>query len=125
MPKVDTGDVIIAQRLVGTGVPAIDGTNGYIGVGDSSTAHADGQTDLQAATNKFRQVLDGAPTGGAAELTLVATFPTGDANFAWEEWGVFNHASGTTTNMLSRKVESLGTKTSAQTWVATVTLTVT
>jgi hypothetical protein len=54
-------------------------------------------------------------------ITFRSTFATGDANFAWQEWGVFNASSAGT--MLNRKVESLGTKTSAQTWQFTVTIT--
>ena len=55
-------------------------------------------------------------------LTFRSLFGTGDANFAWNEWGVFNASSSGT--MLNRKVESLGTKTSAQSWQLTVTLTI-
>jgi hypothetical protein len=36
---------------------------------------------------------------------------------------VFNSATAATGRMLNRKVESLGTKTSAQTWQFTVTIT--
>jgi len=36
---------------------------------------------------------------------------------------VFNSATGGTGRMLNRKVESLGTKTSAASWAFTVTLT--
>lgn len=98
--------------------------NTYIGVGDSATAFAAGQTDLQASTNKFRKIMDATyPQVAANVSTYRATFGTSEANFAWQEWGVFNASSGGT--MLSRKVESLGTKTSAQQWVFTVTLTTT
>jgi hypothetical protein len=61
------------------------------------------------------------PTTTTNVLVFRSTFATGDANFAWQEWGVFNAASAGT--MMSRKVESLGTKTSAQSWQFTVTLT--
>jgi hypothetical protein len=44
-----------------------------------------------------------------------------DANFAWQEWAVFNASS--TGRMLNRKVESLGTKTSSAAWTLTVTIT--
>lgn len=55
-------------------------------------------------------------------LTFRATFATGDANFAWNEWGVFNAASAGV--MLNRKVEALGTKTASQSIQLTVTVTV-
>lgn len=159
--------------------------NAYLGVGDSTTASSPTQTDLQAATNKARQVMDtsypkhtdgttaktitaatnaspisitatahgfssndwvvisgvvgntaangvfqitvvdantftlngstgnGAYTsGGIADKSRVAvfqaTFGSGAANFAWQEFGVFNAATGG--RMLNRGVSSLGTK---------------
>lgn len=100
-----------------------DSSNTRIGVGDSTTAFAAGQTDLQASSNKHREIVDSAP-----ELTsdnvirFVSTFESGDANFAWQEWGIFNAASGGT--MLLRKVSDLGTKTSAAAWTLTVDVTV-
>ncbi len=114
------------ERLIGTGITAFDGTNAYLGVGDSTTAAADTQTDLQAATNKLRKLntsvshTDSTSAGGAKTITYATTFTTSDANFAWQEWGLFNASSGG--RMLNRKVESLGTKTSAGTWVLTIGL---
>lgn len=111
----------LAGLTTGTGT-AFNNANAYIGVGDSTTAFAATQTDLQAATNKLRKAMDATyPTVAANVITFRSTFATGDANFAWNEWGVFNAASGGT--MLNRKVESLGTKTSAQTWQFTVQIT--
>lgn len=101
-----------------------------IGVGDSTTAAANTQTNLQAATNKLRRAMDATypqhtdTTGTASSLTITlrSTFATGDANFAWQEWGVFNSATDGTGRMLNRKVESLGTKTSAASWTLTITI---
>ena len=99
-------------------------TNTYLAVGDSTTAFAASQTDLQATTNKLRKKVDAAyPTRDNNSLTFKATFNTTDANWNWNEWGIFNGSTGGT--MLNRKVENLGTKTSAATWVFTVTLTFT
>ena len=116
------------QRLIGTGITAFDNTNAYIGVGDSSTAAAATQTDLQAATNKHREAMDATypqhtdgTTSGAASIVYKSTFETGDANFAWEEWGIFNGSTGN--RMLNRKVTALGTKTSSDEWAFTVTIT--
>lgn len=110
--------------ITGTAVTAFTNANSYIGVGDSTTAFSAAHTDLQAATNKLRKAMDATyPTRAANVLTFRATFATTDANFAWQEWGIFNASSGGT--MLSRKVESLGTKPSSQTWQFTATLTIT
>lgn len=102
--------------------------NSYIGVGDSSTAEAATQTDLQAASNKLRKAMDATyPThtdgtsSGSASAVWRSTFATTDANWVWNEWGIFNGSSGG--RMLNRKVQSLGTKTSAASWQLTVTLT--
>lgn len=114
----------MVQATIGAGVTAFNNANAHIGVGDSSTAHAVGQTDLQAASNKLRKAMDATyPSGGSNVITFRSTYGTSDANFAWNEWGVFNASSSGT--MLNRKVESLGTKTNTQTWQFTVTLTFT
>lgn len=124
MALTNAGRNHIATTLIGESVTAFDNTNSYIGVGDSTTAFAAGQTDLQAASNKLRKAMDSTyPQRSTNVLTFRSTFATGDANFAWQEWAVFNASSAGT--MLSRLVESLGTKTSAQSWQMTVTLTVT
>ena len=121
MPLTTAGVTYMAQAAFGTNPTPFNATNARIGVGDATTAFSAAHTDLQAASNKVRQIVDSAPTGGSNVLTLVATFGTATANFAWQEWGVFNAASAGT--MLSRKVESLGTKPGTQTWQFTVTLT--
>jgi hypothetical protein len=115
---------LIAADVIGESVTEFSNANAHLGVGDSATAFAATQTDLQAASNKFRKAMDATyPTRATNVLTFRATFATGDANFAWQEWAVFNASSAGT--MFNRKVESLGTKTSAQSWQLTVTLTVT
>lgn len=117
------------HRLTGgTSVTAFDATNAYLGVGDSSTAAAATQTDLQATTNKLRKAMDatypqhtdGTGAAGNAQVVFRSTFESADANFAWNEWGVFNAASGG--RMLNRKVQALGTKTAGSVWQLTVTL---
>lgn len=116
------------ERLKGTAVTAFDNTNAILGVGDSTTAAADTQTNLQAATNKLGKAMDATypthtdstGTAGSKSIVYRSTFGSSDANFAWQEWGIFNGALGTG-RMLNRKVESLGTKTTG-TWVLTITL---
>ncbi len=112
----------LAGASIGEAVTPFTNANAYLGVGDSSTAVAATQTDLQAATNKLRKAMDATyPSRAANVMTFRATFGTSEANFAWNEWGVFNAAAAGT--MMNRKVESLGTKTSAQSWQITVQLT--
>lgn len=124
MALTNAGRDLIAADIIGESVTEFNNANAYIGVGDSTTAFAAAQTDLQAASNKLRKAMDSTyPQRSTNVLTFRSTFATGDANFAWQEWAVFNASSAGT--MLNRKVESLGTKTSAQSWQITATLTVT
>jgi hypothetical protein len=125
MALVNTGRNYMANALIANPTTLFDVTNATIGVGTSSTAYAATQTDLLGT--KAYSVVDSAPTIATNVLTFVATFGTSEANFAWNEWGVFNSAGVAPTGgdiMLNRKVESLGTKTSAQSWEITATLTV-
>jgi hypothetical protein len=124
------------ETLVGNGTATagqnltyFNNANAAIGVGDSTTAAAATQTDLQAATNKLRKAMNATypqhtdgTTAAANTITFQSTFATTDANFAWQEWGVFNSATAATGRMLNRAVTSLGTKTSASAWQFTVTL---
>jgi hypothetical protein len=96
--------------------------NAHLGVGDSSAAFDVSQTDLQAASNKLRKAMDATyPSRSGNVVTYRATFGTSEANFAWNEVGVFNAVSGG--QMLSRLVSALGTKTSSASWQLTLTQT--
>jgi len=115
---------MIAQALIGESITPFNAANAYIGVGDSTDAFDVADTDLQAPTNKVRQGMESTyPSRSTNVLTYRSLFATGAANFAWNEWGIFNAASGG--SMMCRKVESLGTKTSAQSWELTIEVTVT
>ena len=114
-------DYLAAATTSGTAT-AYNNANSYIGVGDGTTAFAATQTDL-VGTSKLRKGMDATyPTTSGNTLTFRATFGTSEANFAWNEWGIFNAASAGT--MMTRKVESLGTKTASQSWQITTTITV-
>lgn len=124
----------ITSLINGAGGQALTNTATRIGVGNSTSAFAVGQTDLQAsagAGNRFFMTMDATyPSTSAGVITARATFGTGDGNFAWEEWcldiGTPTVSSGTTVNatMLNRRVPgSMGTKASGASWVFTVTVT--
>lgn len=121
---VNTGLTDIGNGLTTAGLATpYTNANANIGVGDSSTAAAVGQTDLQAASNKLRKPMDATfPTVANGVYTFRSTFATTDANFVWAEWATFNASS--TGRMLNRAVAALGTKTSAQSWQLTVTITI-
>ncbi len=122
MAITNAGAVLAATCLMNDSATFLNSSNAYIGVGDSATAFAAGQTDLQSASNKVRKAMEaGYPTRTSGALTFRSLYGTGDANFTWAEWGIFNASSSGV--MFSRKVEALGTKTSAQSWQITATIT--
>jgi hypothetical protein len=124
MGLTNAGRNFIAQAVINDATPTFfTNANARIGVGDSSTAFAAAQTDLQAATNKVRVAMEGGfPTRTDNAIDFKAEFGTAVGNFAWQEWGVFNDASAGI--MFNRKVENLGTKVEGSTWILTVTLTI-
>jgi hypothetical protein len=124
MGLTNTGAIEIAKCVMNDSATFLNSTNAHLGVGDTNTAFAASQTDLQAATNKLRKGMEATyPTRSNGALTFRSLFGTSEANFAWAEWGTFNaYTSGV---MWQRKVESLGTKTNTQSWQLTVTETFT
>lgn len=123
MALTNAGRDFLAGAATGAQTTHFDNTNARIGVGDSSTAFAAAQTDLQAAANKVRVGMDATfPTTTTNVLVFKSTFGSAVGNFAWNEWGVFNAAAAGV--MLNRVVEVNGTKLAGQTWVFQVTLTV-
>lgn len=121
--QVNAGINAMTTLLCGGGGTAFTNAAAYLGVGDSSTAASASQTDLQAASNKLRKAMNGGfPTYGTSQQAAwQSDFGSSDANFAWEEFAVFNASSGGT--MLNRKCSSQGTKVSGQTWRLTLTIT--
>ena len=104
--------------------------NAYTGVGDSSTAEAATQTDLQAATNHFYKAMNATyPSRSNQTVSFQSDFAGTEANFTWAEWTIAAGATGasgagftTGTTNLQRKVAALGTKASG-TWTLTAQVT--
>ena len=121
MALTNAGRNLIASLLTGVGT-VFNNANASIGVGNSSTAFDAAQTDLQGAS-KLRKGMDmGYPLLVDNVLTFRSTYAAGEANFAWEEWAMFNAlAAGT---MLNRVVEYNGTKLVGQTWVFETEITI-
>jgi hypothetical protein len=118
---VTAGITALLNLLIAAGGTSFNNANANLGVGDSATAAAIGQTDLQAASNKVRAAMVATyPQVATNTVTFRSDFTA--ANFVWNEWATFNAAAAGT--MLNRKVESLGTKASG-TWTLTVTITIT
>src|SRR5688572_16567638 len=103
MPLTTAGVTAMAKAVLGEAQTTFANANAHLGVGDSTTAFNVAQTDLQAASNKLRKAME---SSYPSALTALATsfrslFGTSEANFAWQEWGVFNAAASG--DMLTRK----------------------
>lgn len=141
------GSSALWQCLIGNGTGTAAQTltyfnngNAMIGVGDSATAEANTQTDLQAVTGSTHRQFkaqdatyplhtDTTGTVGSQTITFRSTFASAEANFAWAEWVIANWSSATTTllttgRILNRKVAANGTKASGASWQFTVTITI-
>ena len=74
-----------------------------IGVGDSTTAAAVGQTDLQASSNKtFKTVASGDKVYTRPTLFLSVDFGYSEANYTWNEIGLKDNNSV----LLARQVDA-------------------
>lgn len=109
MGLVTAGLSLITDALVGgVAYPRLNNANAALGVGDSSAAFGAAQTDLQGAaapTNKIRKAMDaGYPQVSGVVITWRATFATTEANFVWNERGIFTAVAAGTGTMLSRRV---------------------
>lgn len=129
------------ESLIGNGTTTagqaltfFSNTQAAIGVGDSSTAAAATQTDLQGATyttDKLRAGMvatypihgDGV-TSAANTISFQSTFTTGQANFAWNECAIFNSTTAATGRMFNRLVQSFGSKSSGS-WSLTIQASIT
>lgn len=131
------GASLLWEYAIGNGSTAAANAKKYInataalGVGNSSAAAANTQLALQAASSRqlVKALTGGFPThttgstaATVADVVFKSTFGVTEANFAWIEFGLFNKATTSARRMLTRKVQSLLTKTSAAS--ATLTLTV-
>lgn len=113
----------IWDLVTGNSSATFTNAEAQVGIGDSATAAAAGQTDLQAATNKTWVAMDATyPTSGSSQQAVFrSTFGSGVANYVWNEFAV-RRATGTL--LLDRGVSSMGTKTAGGVWTATVTLSI-
>lgn len=102
------------QQLLDLGIGAtsankFDNANARIGIGDSATAEAAAQTDLQAVANKTYKGMNATfPSRAGQTATFQSDFTSAEANYHWQEWVIDNGAASGKT--LNRKVADLGTK---------------
>lgn len=98
---VTSGKNLTLDRLFGlNGPPA---AVGFVGVGDSATAAALAQAGLLGA-NVLIKAADGGTARNNQTVNIKATFGTGEANFNWNEAGLFNGNVNGTSIMFNRVV---------------------
>lgn len=119
---VNAGIQLMEDLLIGAGGTVFSNANAHIGVGNSNTAAAAGQTDLQGASKTRKAMESGYPQRSGQTVSFRSVFGSSDANYAWEEFAIFNNAS--TGTMLNRRVENKGTKASGETWTVTCNITI-
>ncbi len=121
---LNAGITVLLNLLIGETATNFGPSNAYIGVGDSTTAAAAGQTGLSASSNKDYQGMESSyPSVTGQTVTFRSIWASGEGNFAWNEWTIANGSSDSATN-LNRKVAALGTKASGSEWTLTVAITV-
>jgi hypothetical protein len=126
---LNAGIQALEDQLTGATTSPFNNANTRLGVGNSATAEAATQTDLQAAAGaanrQFKLMNATFPSRSSQTLSFQSDYTSGEANFVWNEWGIDRgNANGTTVTapMLNRKVASLGTKATG-TWTLTATVT--
>jgi hypothetical protein len=131
-------NLITALIEGGAGTPFAH-ADAIVGVGATSTAATIADTALGAdntASAYYQQADVSYPTQSNGVITTQATFASGNANFAWNEWALATGSGGitagthlsavaTSVTMLNHKVpaSSLGTKSSGASWVFIATVT--
>lgn len=120
---VTSGKNLVLDRLFGlSGPPAAIGS---VGVGTDSTAASVGQTQLNpsVAGTVLIKTADAGTSRTGQVVTIKATFGTGEANFNWNEAGLFNGNVNGTSIMLNRVVIGPFNKTVEVSIIYTTTIT--
>ena len=106
-----------------------------VGAGTTTATAADTALTDDNTSNAYYQQADSSyPTQSNGTITCQATFASGNANYAWQEWclatgsggiSAGDHLSAVATSvvMLNHKVASLGTKASGASWVFVAVIT--
>ena len=108
--------------IAGKSFTHFDSANSYLGVGDGTAEPSASQKGLQGANKFYKRVDETYPQVNNQSIVFRATFGTGEAAFVWQEFTVCNSNSDSGIN-LCRKVETHGTKAVSDTWVLSLSIT--
>ena len=129
MPLMHLGRNALADLCLGKGnVIAYDSTGAVLQVSSSTDAVTTAtSTSVESANGSvFASTMENTyPLLSTNQMTFRGVATTDDANWAWETWGVTNATASGAGDLLNRVQESLGTKTSAQSWQFTADITLT
>lgn len=87
---VNTGIQLMEDLLIGAGGTVFNNANAHIGVGNSNTAAAASQTNLQGASTLRKAMESGYPQRSGQTVSFRSVFGSAEANYAWEEFAIFN-----------------------------------
>jgi hypothetical protein len=119
---LDEGVNEMWKLIAGLGGKSFNKNNSYIGVGDGTTPASGDQTGLLGANKLYKAVDPTYPQVNAQTITYRATYGSGEAAFAFQEFTIANGDSDNAVN-ICRKVESHGTKALNDTWVVSLSIT--
>ena len=95
----------------------------HMAVGTGTTNPAAGDTALETQVGS-RKAFTTSAASSAAVVTYICAFVAGEGTGALTEAGIFNHATGTSTNMLCRTEFSVVNKGASDSMTITWTITV-
>ena len=108
--------------LCSAGGTKFDNTNAQLIVGTGSGAATATDTEATFTAGVVKGMEAGYPTYGTSQkATWKASYAAGEANQAWNEFGLLNAASGG--KLFNRLVEAEGTKTAGQVWELSLEIT--
>jgi hypothetical protein len=120
MSASTTGAAAVAAAIVGESFVPFNAAAAHLGIGSDSTAVDVAQTDLLDAGAVRLPMESGYPQRSGGVLTFRALAGAAEANFHWQEFGIFNAASGGV--MLKRMLRDFGEKSAGQIWALQIQL---
>jgi hypothetical protein len=110
------------KLIAGLGGTPFNNANSYIGVGNGTTAASGEQEELLGESKLYKAVDPTYPQINAQTITYRATFGLNEAAWSWDEFTIANGDSDSAIN-ICRKVENHSTKPAADTWVVSLSIT--
>ena len=119
---LDAGVTEMWNLIAGLGGTPFNNANSYLGVGDDTTAASGEQTGLLGANTLYKAVDPTYPQINAQTITYRAKYGSGEAAWAWQEFSIRNGDSDSAIN-ICRKVDDHSSKPLADTWVLSLSIT--